>query len=108
MPPSNFTKVVEILSVEPSPIPNDFYSEYIVDCNRVKELPDFIIILNERKYKLTSHEYTEEINGLCYLLILPLDFGGAWIFGIPFMQRYFTVFDLSSPPSLRICRSINP
>lgn len=111
MPSTCFKRALETIGAEPSPNPNDFYSDYVVNCNCVSELPDLTFTLNHREYVVKGHHYTEKINGLCYLLLYPIDFyDNSWILGDPFIKPYFTVFDLSVPrrPILRFCRSINP
>ncbi len=73
--------------------------EYIIDCDRLPELPDLSFTINGLVYTFTGYEYvlmvTEAGQSSCTSGIVGIDLpmGPWWILGDIFMGKYYTEFD---------------
>ncbi|MCE2196775.1 hypothetical protein GQ599_09535, partial [Streptococcus thermophilus] len=76
--------------------------EYLINCDKVEEMPLFTFTLNGQDFDLTGPELVienvDEATGAktCIVGILGLDLGTieAWILGDPFIADYYTEFDV--------------
>ncbi|XP_018432308.1 PREDICTED: renin isoform X1 [Nanorana parkeri] len=75
--------------------------EYVVDCDKISQLPDISFHIGDQEYPLKGSTYVlrqshfgEEV---CYVAFMGLDIppptGPMWIFGATFIGQYYTEFD---------------
>ncbi|KAI0004995.1 endopeptidase [Russula compacta] len=74
--------------------------QYLVDCSKVPDLPDFSFFFNGKAYPLRGSDYVLEVQGTCISSFIPMDISlpdGSllWIVGDVFLRRYYTVYDLA-------------
>ncbi|CAK0798966.1 unnamed protein product [Prorocentrum cordatum] len=73
------------------------------DCSNLLELPTLQFRLGGALFELPPSAYVLEPRhlGVCAPAFMEVDmvsqFGPAWIFGLPFFRRYYTVFDRTGP-----------
>ncbi|CAE8593782.1 unnamed protein product, partial [Polarella glacialis] len=71
----------------------------VVDCSEagLAKLPQMGFAVNGRILSLSPKEYTSGVEGGCSLSLMSLDIpppkGPLFVFGIPFLQKYYTVYD---------------
>jgi len=67
------------------------------DCTGVDELPKLGFLIRDRVLNLMPSDYVNRDRDYCSLALMDLDVpppkGPLFVFGIPFMQRFFTVYD---------------
>ncbi|KAK8738054.1 hypothetical protein OTU49_004380 [Cherax quadricarinatus] len=76
--------------------------EYLINCNKVDEMPVFTFTLNGIDFELTGSELViesvDEATGVktCIVGIMGVDLGSieAWILGDTFISRYYTEFNV--------------
>jgi len=68
------------------------------DCSNFDKLPKLGFVVEGRVLSLYPEDYVDTSGGACVLSLMSLDVpppkGPVFIFGVPFLQRYFTVYDL--------------
>mmetsp|Transcript_97334 Transcript_97334/g.303071 ORF Transcript_97334/g.303071 Transcript_97334/m.303071 type:complete len:410 (-) Transcript_97334:37-1266(-) len=68
------------------------------DCSNYGELPKLGFIIGKRILSLEPRHYVDRAKSFCDVSLMKLDVpppkGPIFIFGIPFLQKYFTVYDL--------------
>lgn len=68
------------------------------DCSNMKSLPRLGFIVSGRVLNLEPTDYVNEDDGVCSLALMPLDvpppMGPIFVFGVPFLQRIFTAYDV--------------
>jgi len=67
------------------------------NCSNYDALPDLGFVIGGRILSLTPSEYVDRSGSSCRLALMPLDLpppnGPLFIFGIPFLQKYYSVYD---------------
>merc|ERR1719471_2715158 len=67
------------------------------DCSNVHQLPTLGFIIGGRVLTLSPSDYVEVGGDFCEVGLMSLDVpppkGPLFIFGIPFLQRYYSVYD---------------
>jgi len=68
------------------------------DCSNYDDLPKLGFIIGKRVLTLEPRHYVNRLRTYCSVALMKLDVpppkGPIFIFGIPFLQKYFTVYDL--------------
>merc|ERR1719253_613425 len=66
-------------------------------CENFDSLPDLGFVIGGQVLSLTPTEYVDKSSSGCRLALMPLDMpppnGPLFIFGIPFLQKYYSVYD---------------
>ena len=70
-------------------------------CSNYDSLPDLGFILNGRILSLKPADYVKRTGNQCSLALMSLDIDSTdpsplFVFGIPFLQRYLTAYDLKN------------
>jgi cathepsin D len=67
------------------------------DCSNFNSLPDLGFIIGKQVLNLTPEDYVAQNNGICTLGLMALDIppprGPLFIFGDPFLRKYYTIYD---------------
>mmetsp|Transcript_26483 Transcript_26483/g.57493 ORF Transcript_26483/g.57493 Transcript_26483/m.57493 type:complete len:451 (-) Transcript_26483:324-1676(-) len=67
------------------------------DCSNLGELPTLLFEVDGATLELPPMTYIVRIAGYCQTAFMDMDsksqFGPVWIFGMPFLRYYYTVFD---------------
>jgi hypothetical protein len=70
------------------------------DCSNMESLPKLGFIIGGRVLNMMPSDYVDTWKGDCDLALMTLDIpppsGPLFIFGIPFLQRFFTVYDTAN------------
>lgn len=69
----------------------------LVDCSNYDSLPKLGFILDGHILNLEPHDYVDKDGSRCDVSLMPLDVpppkGPLFVFGIPFLQKFYTVYD---------------
>jgi hypothetical protein len=83
----------------PSPIIADLADRLQVqtDCSNFDQLPRLGFVVNDQILNLEPKEYVDQTADGCEVSLMPLDVpppkGPLFVFGIPFMEKFYTVYD---------------
>jgi len=71
--------------------------EVLTDCSNFDQLPRLGFVVNDQVLNLEPKEYVEQTTDGCEVSLMPLDVpppkGPLFVFGIPFMEKFYTVYD---------------
>lgn len=69
----------------------------LVDCSNFDQLPKLGFIIGGNILNLEPSDYVDKENSHCEVSLMPLDVpppkGPLFVFGIPFLQKFYTVYD---------------
>merc|ERR1719201_3035147 len=69
----------------------------LVDCSNFDQLPKLGFIIGRHILNLEPHDYVDNDGQRCDVSLMPLDVpppkGPLFVFGIPFLQKFYTVYD---------------
>jgi hypothetical protein len=69
----------------------------LTDCSNFEKLPKLGFIIGGHILNLEPKDYIDEENSRCDVSLMPLDVpppkGPLFVFGIPFLQKFYTVYD---------------
>ncbi|KAG6039436.1 Vacuolar protease A [Claviceps citrina] len=72
--------------------------QYIIECDKIKSLPDITFNLGGSNYSLPASDYILELQGSCVSTFQGMDIpepsGPLVILGDAFLRRYYSVYDL--------------
>merc|ERR1719235_1411207 len=110
----------------PTEVINDLSNRLNVkkDCSNYKDLPDLGFVMGEHILNLKPTDYVDKGNDGCQVSLMPLDVpppnGPLFIFGDPFLRKYYTAYDsanrrvgfatakhLDQPPDDSLLMSLN-
>ncbi|CAG8562590.1 9954_t:CDS:10 [Ambispora gerdemannii] len=78
----------------------NFSGQYILDCDKVKGLPEFTLFFNKKPFKLTGEDYILRAQNQCISAFMGMDIpeplGPIWIIGDAFLRKYYTIYDLGN------------
>lgn len=67
------------------------------DCSNFDNLPDLGFVIGQKILNLSPVDYVDKQGSFCSVSLMPLDVpppkGPLFVFGIPFLQKFFTVYD---------------
>jgi hypothetical protein len=70
------------------------------DCSNYNSLPNLGFVVNGHVLNLQPRDYVDKAGSNCDLALMALDVpppnGPLFVFGIPFLQRFYTVYDAKS------------
>jgi len=70
------------------------------DCSNFQKLPTLGFVVAGHILNLEPRDYVDKEGGHCDVALMPLDVpppnGPLFVFGIPFLQRFYTIYDASS------------
>jgi len=72
-----------------------------MDCSNKLNLPDLTFVVGNVSLALSPDDYVSQTAGSCSLGLMAMDIpppkGPLYIFGDPFLRKYYTVYDLEGP-----------
>lgn len=67
------------------------------DCSNMHKLPRLGFLIGGHILNLEPREYIDQRDGICVVSLMPLDVpppkGPLFVFGIPFLERFYTIYD---------------
>jgi len=72
----------------------------LTDCSNYHQLPRLGFVIGDHILNLDPSDYVERFGGICQVALMPLDVpppkGPLFVFGIPFLQKFYTVYDAAN------------
>lgn len=69
------------------------------DCSNFEDLPKLGFKIGDQLLELEPRDYVDQATGICDIALMPLDIdppkGPLFVLGIPFLTRYYTIYDIS-------------
>ncbi|KAL0094952.1 secreted aspartyl protease [Phycomyces blakesleeanus] len=74
--------------------------QYVVDCARIPDLPEFCFIFNGKDFCLTAEDYILQMQNQCISGFMGMDIpepaGPIWIVGDVFLRKFYSIYDLGN------------
>ncbi|KAI8373255.1 endopeptidase [Blakeslea trispora] len=74
--------------------------QYVLDCSRISELPEFCLTFSGKDFCLTAEDYVLNVQNQCISGFMGMDIpepaGPIWIIGDVFLRKYYSVYDLGN------------
>jgi len=74
--------------------------DVLVDCSNFDQLPKLGFVIGGHILNLEASDYVDKEDSRCDVSLMPLDVpppkGPLFVFGIPFLQKFYTVYDEAS------------
>jgi len=71
----------------------------LTDCSNYDQLPRLGFVIGGHILNLEPKDYVNRNRGSCFVSLMPLDVpppkGPLFVFGIPFLQKFYTVYDIA-------------
>jgi len=72
----------------------------LMDCSNYEQLPKLGFVIGGHIMNLEPNDYVDKASSRCDVSLMPLDVpppkGPLFVFGIPFLQKFYTVYDESN------------
>ncbi|KAL0083992.1 endopeptidase [Phycomyces blakesleeanus] len=74
--------------------------QYILDCAKIPDLPEFCFVFGGKDYCLTGQDYVLKVQDQCISGFIGMDIpepaGPLWIVGDVFLRKFYSVYDLKN------------
>ncbi|KAI7877609.1 endopeptidase [Lichtheimia hyalospora FSU 10163] len=74
--------------------------QYVVDCNKIPDLPEFCFVFSGKDFCLSGEDYVLNVQNQCISGFMGMDIpepaGPLWIVGDVFLRKYYSVYDLGN------------
>ncbi|OBZ86030.1 Saccharopepsin [Choanephora cucurbitarum] len=74
--------------------------QYVLDCGRISELPEFCLTFSGKDFCLSAEDYVLNVQNQCISGFMGMDIpepaGPLWIIGDVFLRKYYSIYDLGN------------